>query len=222
MRGQNPVFGSKFVGDSLWDQSYPTLLRRVVLTYPTARHINWRLVGDAPSNSLRPEESVRDGMRTLRFEERGMAEINADRLAPADYTAFRILQFSEFMGWDDVVNWARDLFQADAPASDEVRRIVDKLRELPTAEERVAAALEFVQSEIRYFSVALGESSHRPTQPNVVIGRRYGDCKDKSFLLITLLKELGIRSDPVLLKIGIRKGFDKLLPSPYVFDHVIV
>ena len=42
-----------------------------------------------------------------------------------------------------------------------------KLRALPTDEARIAAALEFVQSEIRYFSVSLGESSHRPASPSM-------------------------------------------------------
>src|SRR5262249_7398246 len=58
--------------------------------------------------------------------------------------------------------------------------------------------------------------------PNVVLTRRYGDCKDKSLLLITLLKELGIPSDPVLLQFGRRNGLERSLPSPGLFNHVIV
>ena len=76
---------------------------------------------------------------------------------------------------------------------------MQKLRALPSNEERVVAALEFVQSEIRYFSVSLGENSHRPASPDIVLKRRYGDCKDKSLLLMTLLDELKIPSKVVLL-----------------------
>jgi tetratricopeptide (TPR) repeat protein len=161
-------------------------------------------------------------MRRLQFEEKPVPESAIDRLAPADYSAFRVLQFSEFSDWGEVVSWANDLFQANGMIADEIRKVAAKLRELPGSQERVAAALEFVQSEIRYFSVSLGESSHRPTPPNIVLERRYGDCKDKSLLLITLLKERGIESEPVLLDIGRRKGLDKFLPSPQLFDHVIV
>ena len=71
-------------------------------------------------------------------------------------------------------------------------------------------------------SVALGESSHRPASPNEVLRRRFGDCKDKSLLLITLLRELGIDSKPVLLQIGRHMGLEKTLPSPQFFDHAIV
>jgi lipoprotein NlpI/transglutaminase-like putative cysteine protease len=220
--GQNPVFGGKFVSSVVWDQGYPTLLRRMVLTYPATRKINWRLIDDTRPKALAPEESIHDGMRSLHFEEKSIPELAIERFAPADYSPFRVLQFSEFSGWSDVVSWASDLFHVNDVTDDEFQKVVEKLRGLPGSEQRVAAALEFVQSEIRYFSVSLGESSHRPAPPNIVLQRRYGDCKDKSLLLTTLLKALGIQSEPVLLDALRRKAPAKLLPSPAAFDHVIV
>ena len=222
LSGQNPVFGGKFVSSVVWDQAYPTLLRRMVFTYPAARKINWRLIGDTRAKPLVPEELAHDGMRSLRFEEKSIPDTVIERFVPSDYSAFRVMQFSEFSGWNDVVSWANDLFQANDVTDDEFQKVVEKLRGLPGNEQRVAAALEFVQSEIRYFSVALGESSHRPTAPNIVLQRRYGDCKDKSLLLISLLKALGIPSEPVLLDALRRKAPAKLLPSPAAFDHAIV
>jgi len=106
--------------------------------------------------------------------------------------------------------------------SEEFRSLVATLRSKSTPEERVTAALAFVQAEIRYFSVSLGESSHRPSQPDLVLERRYGDCKDKSLLLMSLLKELNIRSRAVLLQSEGRKSLSKSLPSPQLFDHAIV
>ena len=41
-------------------------------------------------------------------------------------------------------------------------------------------------------------------------------------LLMTLLRGLGISSKPVLLQYGLRRTLDKFLPSPQLFDHVIV
>jgi lipoprotein NlpI/transglutaminase-like putative cysteine protease len=222
VHGQNPVFGGKFFDSVTWDQAYPTALRRVVLNYPSGRQIAWRALGDSRAQSLVPRESTQGGMRKLLFEEPSMAEVHPEPLAPPDYMSYRWLQFSEFSGWDEVAAWANGLFQVDGALEDDLRDVVAKLRARPTDEERAAAALEFVQGEIRYFAILLGESSHRPTNPNLVLKRRYGDCKDKSFLLITLLKELGIASRPVLLNIGLRKGLDQSLPTPQVFDHVIV
>ena len=153
-------------------------------------------------------------MRKLVFDERSMPRIDSEPDTPPDHYGQRWLQFSEFSDWDEVSSWASELFQMREVASEEFRSLVATLRSKPTPEERVTAALAFVQAEIRYFSVSLGESSHRPSQPDLVLERRYGDCKDKSLLLMSLLKELNIPSRAVLLKSEGRKSISKSLPSP--------
>jgi lipoprotein NlpI len=220
--GQNPVFGGKYFGLSAWDQSLPTLHRRLVMNHPVDRPIRWRSVGDRAAPAPVPTESVRDGMRRLDFSEQGLSEIVGEPQTAPDFFGYRFLQFSEFASWNEVAGWAATLFEAKPTLGDDLRKTVDQIRTQGSNQERAASALEFVQTQIRYFSVSLGESSHRPTSPDEVLRRRYGDCKDKSFLLVTLLRELGIDSSPVLLQIGRREGIHKTLPSPQFFDHVIV
>jgi lipoprotein NlpI len=222
LHGQNPVFGGKFVETASWDQTFPTMLRRIVLKHRLGRQISWRVIGDRKSKPVIPIELVQGEMRRLVFEERSIGKVDVEPSTPASYLAHRRLQFSEFTGWDDVVAWASGLFQRQGQLSQDVREVVETLRQRPTEEDRIVAALEFVQSEIRYFSVSLGESSHRPAQPDVVVQQRYGDCKDKSLLLMTLLQALGIQSKPVLVAIGMRRGLDNVLPSPQLFNHAIV
>jgi lipoprotein NlpI/transglutaminase-like putative cysteine protease len=222
VEGQNPVFGGKFASLTGWDQRAPTALRRVVLNYPASREISWRPIGNWQSRPVVPVESTSDGMRKLRFQQAAVTEAPFETSMPADHVAFRALQFSEYRSWDDVVTWANGLFPFDGVHDEELRKVVARLRAMPTNDEKASAALEFVQSQVRYFSVSLGESSHRPATPDAVIKRRYGDCKDKSFLLISLLREAGIESSPVLVKLGHRKVLEGMLPSPQLFDHVIV
>jgi lipoprotein NlpI len=222
LHGQNPVFGGKFVETASWDQTFPTTLRRIIFTHRADKQISWRLIGDRKSKPVVPTLEARGEMRRLVFEERSIAKVDIEPSTPQSYLAHRRVQFSEFSGWNDVVAWASALFQRQGELSQDVRDVIEKLRQRGTDEDRVVAALEFVQSEIRYFSVSLGESSHRPTQPGVVVNQRYGDCKDKSLLLMTLLEALGIQSKPVLLAIGVRRGLDNMLPSPQLFNHAIV
>ena len=222
MYGQNPVFAGKYLGFSVWDQGLPTLRRRVVMNYPVDRPIVWRLVGDRKMPPLLPNETVRDGMHRIEFDQQPLPEIVGDALASPDFFGFRFLQFSEFSDWNDVAKWATALFETKAALGDELQGVIKRIRALDSDQARVTAALEFVQSQIRYFSVSLGESSHRPASPDEVLRRRYGDCKDKSFLLVTMLREIGIASRPVLLQIGRRAGLEETLPSPQFFDHAIV
>ena len=220
--GQNPVFGGKFSSIASWDQSVPTLRRRVIMNHPIDRRLAWRMIGDRPSAPVVPTETVRQGIRQLEFAQDSLSKTVNEALTSPDFFAFHFLQFSEFESWNEVATWANTLFDPQVGPDEDLKDVVKKLRGLDTDEAKVAAALEFVQSEVRYFSVSLGESSHRPSPPGIVLRRRYGDCKDKSLLLVTLLRELGIDSRPALLQIGARSGLEKTLPSAQFFDHVIV
>lgn len=220
--GRNPVFGEKAFGLSPWEQGAPTLRRRVVLSYPAGRKVAWRVVGDRPMPALTPTETTQAGIRRITFDEQPLRGLPSEAMTAPDFFSTRFVQFSEFADWSDVAGWAIPLFETAPPQGSEFQSVVNRIRQLPTEHDRTVAALEFTQSQIRYFSVSLGESSHRPTAPDEVLRRRYGDCKDKSLLLIALLRELGVESKPVLLKLGRRAGLDKTLPSPQFFDHVIV
>jgi len=77
-------------------------------------------------------------------------------------------------------------------------------------------------TDIRYFGAELGVNTHRPTAPDKVLAQRFGDCKDKVLLLISLLRRLDIPASPVLVSTSFRGGIGELLPSPLAFDHVIM
>ena len=220
--GENPVFGGKFIGVAGWDQIYPTLRRRIVLNHPVDRHPTWHVVADRGAADITPKETIQNGVRRLEFDQLALPGTPVEALTSPDFFTFRFIQFSEFGSWNEVAHWATDLFEGKPDITDELRTVVERIRALGSDEARVVSALEFVQTQIRYFSVSLGESSHRPSPPDAVLRRRYGDCKDKSLLLMTLLRELGIESKPVLLQLGRRAGLDKTIPSPQFFNHVIV
>lgn len=222
LHGANPVLGGRFVDAASWDQIAPVARRRVILNVPAGRDVAWKLIGPPGARLAEPQTATRKGMRTTRWEEEAIPALQPEPLAPRDVQQVRWLQFSEYNSWRDVARWADGLFQLQPATDGELMKVVDVLKREPTPAAQVAAALRYVQTEVRYFSLALGESSHRPTQPSLVLQRRYGDCKDKSFLLIALLKALGIDARPVLVAFGTRRGLDALLPSPFLFDHVIV
>ena len=221
-QGHNPVFGDKFFDTVGWDQGPKTGLRRVSLSFSDKRKISWRLLSEGQVKPISPTESTRDGIRKLVFEEKSIPRLNSEVSTPPNYLAARLLQFSEFTGWDEVAAWANSLFETRSTSDEALRAVVERIRAKSTPEERVSEALTFVQSEIRYFSVSLGENSHRPSQPDAVLKRRYGDCKDKSLMLISLLREIGITGKAVLLQSQPRYVLSKTLPTPEYFDHAIV
>jgi transglutaminase-like putative cysteine protease/lipoprotein NlpI len=222
IEGTNPVFGAMYFDEFGWDGPVPTEWRRVTLTFPEARPIRWRMLGDYRPGSIEPAIDSAGGMRTLRFEERAIDPLADEPLVPSDYFKWRLLQVSEFSDWNQVARWAATLFPPVAEVPPELEALLAKLAALPTPAERVAAAMRWVQGEIRSFSVSLGESSHRPHAPALVLERRYGDCKDKTYLLLTLLRRIGVEATPMFVSVGAPRAPAKVLPSPWLFDHVIV
>ena len=91
----------------------------------------------------------------------------------------------------------------------------------PDDRARVTAALRLVQDDVRYFGIEMGDNTHRPHAPAETWQRRFGDCKDKVYLLVALLDRMGIEAVPALVATDRGKALAGFVPSASVFDHVI-
>lgn len=87
---------------------------------------------------------------------------------------------------------------------------------------RAEAALRLVQENIRYVFIGLDGGSYRPQSADQTWAQRFGDCKAKTTLLLALLKELGVPAEAVLVNLEGGDGSNERLPSPGVFNHVLV
>lgn len=87
---------------------------------------------------------------------------------------------------------------------------------------QVNRAIELIQDDFRYLSVNLKLGGQIPAPAETVIRRRYGDCKDVTFLLVQTLRALGIYARPVLVDSFWQKSVTSMLPSDNLFNHVIV
>jgi tetratricopeptide (TPR) repeat protein len=103
--------------------------------------------------------------------------------------------------------------------------IEQKIQELiagkNTENEQIKAIYEFVASEIRYVAIELGLSAYEPTPAIDAFTYRYGDCKDKTTLLISMLRHIGVEAYQVLVSPAPGKVVNLALPSVAQFSHVI-
>lgn len=124
--------------------------------------------------------------------------------------------------WAEIAAWAARLYPAPKPLPDELKQRIAVWRAMPDMDARIAAALRATQEEVRYFGIEMGSNSHQPSEPAETWERRYGDCKDKARLLVTLLGELDVEAYPALVSAGWEKRAAALPPAASSFDHVIV
>ncbi len=84
------------------------------------------------------------------------------------------------------------------------------------------SVFKYSSNEIKYFSFYTGYESIKPRPITDIIKTKYGDCKDKSKLLKTILTELGYNSNYALVQVNDEIPFDIRYPLIGAFDHIIV
>lgn len=193
--------------------------QRVRVRAPRERSLTFR----ASDGARLPEPVERGGARELVLESRNLPAIPAEFGMPGWHSPWPYLEVGDLGGWNEVVDLVVPLYRGEGGADAAVGKVAADIRAAGgTAEQRLMRALQFVQEEIRYTSIAIGRGSHAPSQPGVVLERRFGDCKDKSLLLSAILNELGIAAAPALVHTWRGRALDQTLPTPYAFDHAIV
>lgn len=80
----------------------------------------------------------------------------------------------------------------------------------------------FVSRKIRYVAVEIGVGAFRPHPASDVYRLKYGDCKDKATLLMTMLDKVGLNGYPALLGTRRKIEADPASPTLTTFNHLIV
>ncbi|MGB6932491.1 MAG: DUF3857 domain-containing protein [Acidobacteriaceae bacterium] len=84
---------------------------------------------------------------------------------------------------------------------------------------RLSKVAGFMQQQIRYVGIEIGIGTLQPHSAEEVFRNRYGDCKDKATLMISMLSAVGIRA--TWLAVDHRRGvIDPGTPSIFG-DHMI-
>jgi transglutaminase-like putative cysteine protease len=217
LTGTNPVFGGYFSTDVPVQLEQPAdrLLTRVL--WPTRRHLYAKPHGCVVQPALIAGKEVMEYVWDLRQ----ISGLTLEDSLPAWCDPEPWVQLSEFKTWAEVNQWASKLFQVTSPSSPELARKIAEWKQIPSQEDQVLAVLRFVQDDVRYFGIEIGDSGEKPADPSTVFSRRFGDCKDKSLLFVTILRALGIQAYPELVNSTMGRAIEDWQPTAVAFDHCI-
>ena len=219
LRGSNPVFGNRHGGRFDFQFDVPVERLHARLLWPAGRPLQWHLHNQAAP----AHEEEMGGQRVYSWDLRAVDARVIEDDAPAWFDPYPFVEWGEFANWHAVADWALPLYRLPATPTPRLRAAADQLAaRYATAGERLAAALRYVQSEVRYLGIEVGPGSHAPNPPELVLERRYGDCKDKTLLTVALLRQLGIEAQPALVHTSMRHAIEANRPSPNAFNHVLV
>lgn len=169
-------------------------------------------------------EIRKDGNKTKYvFVNKSQKEIIPESRMPSlqDRETFPQLTFWTLDRWDTISRWYTKIFREQMKTSAELELFTKKLiADQKTDEDKINAIFNFVSQNIRYIAVLLGPHTHKPHEAYQIFQKRYGDCKDKTVLLLTMLKIAGIQGMPALVPTN-GKYFDDSIPTIGAFNHVI-
>ena len=219
LAGINPALGGRY--NRVLSLAFPApldLYKLRVLADPS-RPVQLRAVGSSAKVKL----SQQGRYKQWQLQLENVAATRLEEHAPAGAAASPRLEVSEYRSWAEVAQWADGLYRVPDDLSPELRATIAELRAgSRDSRQSVRRALKFVQDQVRYVGVEIGEGSYRPSHPNDVLRRRYGDCKDKAVLLATILRGLGERARPALVSTWVGRAAPEWMPMPALFDHMIV
>jgi transglutaminase-like putative cysteine protease/tetratricopeptide (TPR) repeat protein len=133
------------------------------------------------------------------------------------------LTFTTVPSWEAAAKSYLELFESKLANSD-LKRFVQKA--IAGKKDRTAiiqALISLLHKEVRYTGVEFGEAAIVPRTPAETLQRKYGDCKDKSALLVAMLRAAGIAAHPALLDSSpYYEDVSEDMPGMDLFDHEIV
>ncbi len=125
--------------------------------------------------------------------------------------------------WAAVSKWYWNLSQPHLDATTpEMKQTVKELTAgAKTDMDKVKALFYFVSNKIRYSGLTLEKDrpGFEPHDVFITFDKKYGVCRDKAALLVSMLRLAGLNAYPVLVSVGTRK--DAVVPDPF-FNHAIV
>ncbi len=217
VQGTNPVFGGHFSSAIPVQMEQPAerLLTRVL--WPSQRRLYAKAHGCSVQPALVPGKEAVEYVWDLKQ----VPGVALEDSLPAWCDPESWVQLSDFRTWAEVNQWASALFQITSPFSPALSQKIAEWKQLTTREQQILAVLRFVQDEVRYFGIEIGASTEKPADPSIVFSRRFGDCKDKSLLFVSILRALGIEAYPVLVNATMRRAIEDWQPTAGAFDHCI-
>jgi hypothetical protein len=215
--------------DWFFQSHLPILHSKYTLVIPRHFDFNVRVLND----KIVPKVDFRKGKKVFVWETFDKKAIRQEVFMPpaADLVsrvAFAPVEF-KFDGktypsrsWNDIAGWYREMSQAGDVSAEELHLLAQELTfGLRLREEKMKVLFDYIQEHVRYVSVAVGTGAFKPLPCAEILQYGYGDCKDMTALLISLLRAVEIEAFPAMLSTKGHRSVLANMPKVKQFDHVV-
>jgi len=221
---KRPVIPAEFADDNLFEGS-GYIHHLVYEVYEPAEKPLKRIVlrDEVPGTVKHTSENQPNNVTLHRWEVNNVPRMFDEPSMPAYEIVLQRLLVSTTPDWEDVSKWYWQLCKGHLDATTpEMKKTVEELTaDSKTEMDRLKSVFYYVSKKIRYMGLTPEKDrpGFEPHDVNLTFNNKYGVCRDKAALLVSMLKQAGFDAYPVLVNVGMKR--DKDVPEP-AFNHAIV
>ena len=168
-----------------------------------------------------PDSSTHCGFTKISWRDEKCPGLHTElELLPPEADISGRIFISTLSDWETLRRWFKSISAAILDENPRADKLALELTSgLGTEREKLEAIYKYIAVEVPYQTIGFDYDAAVPTKPDEVLVRRWGDCKDKTHLLIKMLHKVGIEAWPVLVMM---RNNGTRLPMPlFGFDHMI-
>jgi len=171
------------------------------------------------TTQLSPDVSEDGDYNVYKWQVKDLDPYEPEYYTPPARVILSRVSYSSIGSWNELEEWFEGLF-SDAINKELVSSKVNEIIEgKTTKEEKTKAIYDWVRENIRYEESEFGFlTGYKPHTVDEILEYKFGDCKDQTVLLVSMLKAADIEAYPALL--SYRSIIDA--PSPQAFWHSVV
>ncbi len=178
---------------------------------------------EVPGTVKHTTETLTDGASLQHWEATNVPRMFPEPDMPSDLLVLQRLLVSTTPDWQSISRWYYNVCRPhlDTVTPEMKKTIAELTADSKTDEDRIKAIFYHVAQKIRYMGLTPEKDrpGFEPHDVRLTFENKYGVCRDKAALLVSLLEGAGFKSYPVLVNVGTKR--DKDVPSPD-FNHAIV
>jgi hypothetical protein len=127
---------------------------------------------------------------------------------------------STFKDWKELSRYGDSLNVGKVDSNDELKtKVAELTRDCPTKKEKILAIFRYISQKVRYMGSSMDLGAFiEPHEATYTFEKQYGVCRDKSILMMAMLKEIGVKSYDAM--INLTRRTDPEIPI-ILFEHAI-
>ncbi|MBN2408507.1 MAG: transglutaminase domain-containing protein, partial [Candidatus Aminicenantes bacterium] len=136
-----------------------------------------------------------------------------------DNVALRVVA-GTFKDWQELSRYGDKLNAGKVDSNEAMKaKVAELTKDCPTREEKILAIFRYVSQKVRYMGSSMDLGAFiEPHQATYTFEKQYGVCRDKSILMMAMLKEIDVEAYDAMINIS--RKTDPEIPI-ILFEHAI-